>query len=58
MNNVFGIVAVNDQLMQPSDVSCKQGAKWAKNTREIKAHNLKTFVGTIGVGFEVGLEVG
>jgi hypothetical protein len=23
-----------------------------------KAHNLKTFVGTIGVGFEVGLEVG
>jgi hypothetical protein len=32
LNNVFGIVTVNDQLMQPKDVSRKQGPKRAKNT--------------------------
>ncbi len=43
LNNVFGIVAVNVQLMQPGDVSRKQGAKRVKKhygrlTAEIVAY--------------------
>ncbi len=43
MDNVFGIVAVNVQLMQPGDVSHKQGAKrvkkhYGKLTAEIVAY--------------------
>ncbi len=43
MNNVFGIMAVNVQLMQPGNVSRKQGAKQEKKhygrlTAEIVAY--------------------
>jgi hypothetical protein len=43
LDNVFGIVAVNVQLMQPGDVSHKQGAKrvkkhYGKLTAEIVAY--------------------
>ena len=43
LDNVFGIVAVNVQLMQPCDVSRKQGAKQMKKhyrrlTAEIVAY--------------------
>ena len=35
----FGIGAVNNQLMQPGSMSCKQGAKYAKTLQEINSWN-------------------
>jgi hypothetical protein len=40
------------------DPSLSLNKSWALFVVVTKAHNLKIFLGRIGVGFEVGLEVG